>query len=69
MTIGEEANFSTNSSGSSAWDSVVSVITAQLASVVWSDRLGLNVDDPFVGQSTLTRVVSDVQLQPIESVE
>ena len=69
MTIGEEANFSTNSTGSSAWDSVVSVIPAQLASVVWSDRLGLNVDDPFLGQSTLTRVVSDVQLHTIESIE
>ena len=50
MTIGEKANFSTISTGSSAWDSVVSVIPAQLASVLWSDRLGLNVDDPFVGQ-------------------
>ena len=69
MTIGEEVNFFTNSTGSSACHSVVSVIPAQLASVVWSDRLGLNVDDPFVGQSTLTRVASDVQLLPIESVE
>ena len=69
MTIGEKENFSTSSVGSAAWDSVLSVIPAQLASVIWSDRLGLNVDDPFVGQSTLTRVVSSVQLHPIEPVE
>ena len=69
MTIGKKTNFCTNSTGSSAWDSVVSVIPAQLASVVWSDRLGLKVDHPFVGQSTLTHVVSDVQIHTIEPVE
>lgn len=69
MTIGEDANFSTKSIGSSVWDSVLSVMPAQLASVVWSDRLGLRVDDPFVGQSTLTRVVSGVQLHPLEPVQ
>ena len=69
MTIGKQAHFSTNSIGSLAWDSVLSVTPAQLASVVWSVRLGLNVDDPFVRQSKLMRVVSCVQLHPIEPVE
>ena len=69
MTIGGKANFPTISNGSSAWDSVVSVIPAQLVSVVWSDRLGLKVDDPLLGQSPLTRVVSDVQLHTIEPIE
>ena len=69
MTIREEANFSTNSISYSAWAGVLSVMPAQLESVVSSERLGLNVDDQSVGQSTLTRVVSGVQLQPIEPVE
>ena len=69
MTIGGDANFSTKLIGSSTWDSVLSVMPAQLASVVWSDRLALKVDDPFVGQSTLTRVVSGVQLHPLEPVQ
>jgi tagatose-6-phosphate ketose/aldose isomerase len=33
--------------------------------VMWSDALGLNIDDPFVGQSTLSRVVSNVRLHPL----
>jgi tagatose-6-phosphate ketose/aldose isomerase len=28
--------------------------------------LGLNVDDPFAGQGTLTRVVSGVKLHPVQ---
>ena len=68
MTIGEEENFFPKIIGSSGWDSALYVMPAQLASVVWSDRLGLNVDDPFLGQSTLKRVVSGVQLHPHEPV-
>ncbi len=67
MTVGADADFSTNSIGSSVWDSVLSVLPAQLASVIWSNRLGLNIDDPFVGQSTLTRVVSGVRLHTLEA--
>ena len=69
ITIGAEQDLSINSVGSAVWDSVLSVIPAQLASVIWSGKLGLNIDDPFVGQSTLTRVVSSVQLHPIEPAE
>ena len=65
MTIGEDENFSTKIIGSSEWDSVLSVMPAQPASVVWLDRLGLNVDDQFLGQSMLRRVVSGVQLHPM----
>ena len=62
-------NLSIKIIGSSAWDCVISVMPAQPASVVWSDRIGFNVDDPFLGQSTLTRVVSCVQHHPLEPVE
>ena len=45
-----------------AWAAPVAVIFAQVAGVVWADALGMNVDDPFAGQGTLTRVVSGVTL-------
>ena len=45
-----------------AWNVPICVIPAQIAGVVWADRLGLNVDDPFEGDGTLTRVVSGVTL-------
>jgi D-galactosamine 6-phosphate deaminase/isomerase len=44
------------------WNAPLYVLAAQLLSVYWSARLGLNVDDPFAGQGTLTRVVSGVKL-------
>jgi tagatose-6-phosphate ketose/aldose isomerase len=42
------------------------VLAAQALAAVWSDRAGLNVDDPFVGRGTLTRVVADVRLYPAQ---
>ena len=47
------------------WGAPLAVAQAQVLAVAWSDRLGLNVDDPFAGQGTLTRVVSDVRLHPL----
>jgi tagatose-6-phosphate ketose/aldose isomerase len=44
---------------------VLPVVLAQMLAVVWSDGLGLPVDDPFVGMGTLSRVVSGVQLYPV----
>ena len=38
---------------------------AQIMAVTWSAALGLNVDDPFAGQGTLSRVVSGVRLYPV----
>lgn len=69
MTIGQDENFPTKIIGPPGWDSVLSVLPPQLASVVRSDRLGLNFDDSFLGQSTLKRVVSSVQLHPHKPVE
>ncbi|MGE4610379.1 MAG: tagatose-bisphosphate aldolase [Paracoccaceae bacterium] len=42
--------------------SVLYVLLAQILATVWSDKMNLNVDDPFEGRGTLTRVVSGVQL-------
>ncbi len=50
-----------------AWAAPLVIATAQINGVIWSDTLGLNVDDPFAGQGTLSRVVSGVQLYPVAS--
>ncbi|MDP3197867.1 SIS domain-containing protein [Tabrizicola sp.] len=47
------------------WSVPLYVSLAQILAVIWSDGLGLNVDDPFAGQGTLTRVVSGVRLHPV----
>ncbi len=47
------------------WAVPLCVAVAQVAGVKWSAELGLNVDDPFVGQGTLSRVVSGVKLYPV----
>lgn len=47
------------------WSAPLYVALAQILAVVWSDSLGLAVDDPFAGQGTLTRVVSGVRLHPV----
>lgn len=47
------------------WSAPLYVALAQILAVTWSDALGLNVDDPFAGQGTLTRVVSGVRLHPV----
>ena len=48
------------------WAAPLYVALAQILAVTWSDALGLNVDDPFAGQGTLTRVVSGVRLHPVK---
>ncbi len=47
------------------WSVVLPVVLAQMLAVVWSDGLGLPVDDPFAGTGTLSRVVSGVRLYPV----
>lgn len=47
------------------WAAPLYVATAQLASVRWAAALGMNVDDPFAGRGTLSRVVSGVKLYPV----
>ena len=47
------------------WSAPLYVALAQVLAVIWSDQLGLAVDDPFAGLGTLTRVVSGVRLHPV----
>ena len=49
------------------WAAPLCVAAAQVTGVIWADQLGLNVDDPFTGQGTLSRVVSGVKLYPVAS--
>ncbi|PVA06754.1 SIS domain-containing protein [Thalassorhabdomicrobium marinisediminis] len=48
-----------------AWAAPLCIAAAQIDSVRWAADLGLNVDDPFAGQGTLSRVVSGVTLYPV----
>jgi tagatose-6-phosphate ketose/aldose isomerase len=50
---------------SDLWSAPLYVALAQVLAVTWSDALVLNVDDPFAGQGTLTRVVSGVKLHKV----
>ncbi|RVT81842.1 SIS domain-containing protein [Rhodobacteraceae bacterium CCMM004] len=47
------------------WRAPLFVAFAQVLGVMWSAALGLDVDDPFAGRGTLTRVVSGVRLHPV----
>jgi tagatose-6-phosphate ketose/aldose isomerase len=47
------------------WSVPLFVALAQVLAVTWSAALGLQVDDPFAGQGTLSRVVSGVRLHPV----
>lgn len=47
------------------WAAPLYVAQAQILAAVWSQGLGLAVDDPFAGLGTLTRVVSGVRLHPV----
>ncbi|MDE9449224.1 SIS domain-containing protein [Aliiroseovarius sp. Z3] len=49
------------------WAAPLCVALAQVTGVEWANGLGLNVDDPFSGQGTLSRVVSGVKLYPVAS--
>ncbi|SLN50024.1 SIS domain-containing protein [Roseisalinus antarcticus] len=48
------------------WQTPLAVALAQVLGVVWSDAIGLDVDDPFKGRGTLSRVVAGVTLYPVK---
>ncbi|QQA44151.1 SIS domain-containing protein [Pelagovum pacificum] len=64
-TVGANADFDPNVDLPDAWLTPIAVALAQVLGVTWSDRLGLDVDDPFAGKGTLSRVVSGVTLYPV----
>jgi tagatose-6-phosphate ketose/aldose isomerase len=48
-----------------AWAVPLAVAYAQVLGASLSHRMGLNVDDPFAGAGTLSRVVAGVRLHPV----
>jgi tagatose-6-phosphate ketose/aldose isomerase len=51
---------------SDGWTAPLHVARAQVLAVVWSNALGLHVDDPFAGKGTLSRVVSGVRIHEVK---
>lgn len=64
-TIGPDGDIDIGMPFGPAWAAPLCVAAAQVRGVEWSHALGLNVDDPFSGQGTLSRVVSGVKLYPV----
>ncbi len=48
-----------------AWAAPLCIASSQIDGVKWAADLDLNVDDPFTGQGTLSRVVSGVKLHGV----
>ncbi|AJE48709.1 SIS domain-containing protein [Celeribacter indicus] len=63
----EREDIDLGGSGHATWDAVLYVLAAQVWATQWSAVLGLNIDNPFVEQGNLSRVVSGVTLYPLEA--
>ncbi len=68
LSLGEGGETDLPRVGNDAADAVLYVLFAQALAVVWSHDLGVNIDDPFKGRGTLTRVVSGVTLHTPEAL-
>jgi tagatose-6-phosphate ketose/aldose isomerase len=66
QTIGPTGDIAVPMPFGALWAAPLCVATAQIASVIWSAKLNLNVYDPFAGRGTLSRVVSGVKLYPVQ---
>lgn len=51
--------------GNDAWSAVLYVVTAQIQAAVWSQMLGLDIDNPF-RSGTVRLEVEGVTLYPLE---
>lgn len=63
--IGPEGDIVIDMSFGTAWAAPLCIASAQIDGVKWAADLDLNVDDPFTGQGTLSRVVSGVKLHGV----
>ncbi len=64
-SIGPDGDVDISHPDGSVWAAPNAILYAQLAGCIWAHAMGLNVDNPFEGQGTLTRVVSGVQLYEV----
>ena len=65
ITIGAGCDIGIDMPYGDTWGAPLAISFAQIAAVVWSAQMGLDVDDPFVGRGTLSRVVAGVRLYPV----
>ncbi|MAB86716.1 MAG: tagatose-bisphosphate aldolase [Rhodobacteraceae bacterium] len=65
VSLGPSGDIDTPSYQRDLWTVPLAVGLAQVVSIHWSHQLGLNVDDPFAGQGTLSRVVSNVRIHEV----
>jgi len=63
--IGPEGDIVIDMSFGTAWAAPLCIASAQIDGVKWAADFDLNVDDPFTGQGTLSRVVSGVKLHGV----
>jgi tagatose-6-phosphate ketose/aldose isomerase len=64
-TVGPGGDIDLAHSFGPVWATPLAIAFAQVMGCVWSDACGLDVDDPFRGAGTLSRVVSGVTLYPV----
>lgn len=64
MTVGAGGDVDCGTGWAAPEAAVLAVLPAQVWAAGWSADLGLNVDNPFEGHGTLTRVVAGVTLHP-----
>ena len=62
ITLGPQGDIKLEHPHGPLWAAPNAVLYGQIAGALWSHKMGYNVDNPFVGQNTLTRVVSGVTL-------
>lgn len=65
MTIGPGCDIDISMPHGDTWGAATAIIPAQVAGVRWAQALGYNVDNPFDGMGTLSRVVAGVTLYPV----
>ncbi len=62
LRLGPQGDFDCAPGGSDGWNAVLYVLFAQIYAYHLALKLGLDVDDPFAGKGTLSRVVDRVRL-------
>lgn len=67
ISLGQNGMLAQDLTGQDVWNAPIYVAFAQLQGVLWSHALGLNVDNPFDGKGTLSRVVDGVKLYEVRA--
>lgn len=67
ISIGPDCMLAQELHGPDVWNVPIYVAFAQLQGALWSHALGLNVDNPFDGKGTLSRVVDGVKLYEVRA--